>query len=290
MGLIGMGNGDINSLVEQYKSKMKYVGMQSDEIHQVKRMIHGNGPDDEKRFVVEGIWAHQKLLSTNVEIEFFLFCPECIYSQETTLLVQKFLNKMENAYVVSKRVFEKLSERDEPDGLLSIGKFPEYDIADWKPKDNSVIAILDGLETPGNIGTILRTCDGAGVDAVFICNKRARMTNPKLIKASMGAAFVIPMIEFDSVDRCRSWLLEHNFHIYLADTQADHTYKSYEYEGNTALVVGSERYGISKEWNGCGTRLLSIPMLGVCDSLNVGTAASIILYEIGMKKQRDMVR
>jgi RNA methyltransferase, TrmH family len=72
--------------------------------------------------------------------------------------------------------------------------------------------------------------------------------------------------------------------IYLADTRADKTYKSVDYNGNTALVIGSERYGISSEWYSCNPQLLSIPMLGMCDSLNVGVAASVITYEISMKK------
>jgi RNA methyltransferase, TrmH family len=284
MGLISMSNTYINSLVERYKIKIKHVGMQSDEINQIKRIINGNCPDDEKLFAVEGIWAHQKLLSTNIEIKTFIFCPECIYSNEASLLVETFLKKTEEVFVVSKKVFGKLSERDEPDGLISLGKFPVYDIENCKLKTDPVIIVLDGLETPGNIGTILRTCDGAGVDAVLICNKRARITNTKLIKGSMGAAFVIPIVKFDCVNDCIMWLMARNFNIYLADTKADKTYKSYEYGGNTALVVGSERYGISEEWYNLNSNMLSIPMLGVCDSLNVGTAASIITYEICTKK------
>ena len=140
------------------------------------------------------------------------------------------------------------------------------------------------MENPGNIGIILRTCDGAGVDAVFICNKKARVTNPKLIKSSMGAVFRIPIIEFNDMNVCAKWLKAHNFSIYLADTRANETYKSFDYDGNSALVIGSERYGISGKWYSCNPHLLSIPMLGICDSLNVGVAASVITYEISMKR------
>ena len=275
-----MGNLSINALMQMYVGKIKSVGIQSDEIKQIKLIISGGHRDDERLFAVEGIWAHQKLLDAKIEIKSFLFCPEFVYSNEAVSLLGSFLDKAEKVFILSPRVFQKLSERDKPDGLITIGEFPLYDINQWKLKDDAVIAILDGLEIPGNIGTILRTCDGSGVDAVFICNKRARITNPKLIKGSMGAAFVIPIVEFKCVDDCIRWLIEHNFNIYLADSNGDKSYKNYEYKGRSALVLGSERYGLSEKWYSIKPNVLSIPMLGTCDSLNVGTAASIILYEI----------
>ena len=122
------------------------------------------------------------------------------------------------------------------------------------------------------------------MDVVFICKRRARITNPKLIKGSMGAAFTIPVIEFDHIKDCILWLKTHCFNIYLTDTKAIKTYKSFEFKGNTSLVMGSERYGLSEEWYADDVNMLSIPMLGTCDSLNVGAAASVIIYEICMKK------
>ena len=285
IGLICMDNICINILMQQYKSKIKNVGMQSDDINQIKQIINDKCPDSERLFAVEGIWAHQKLLNSKISVKSFLFCPEYIYSSEAVHLVVSFLDKTEKVYVVSKKVFQRLSERDKPDGLITVGELPTLDIDKWKLKEDAVIAVLDGLETPGNIGTILRTCDGSGVDAVFICNKRARITNTKVIKGSMGAAFVIPIVEFEYIDDCITWLTARNYNIYLADTRADKTFKSYEYKENSALVLGSERYGISSEWYSINSHMLSIPMLGVCDSLNVGTAASIILYEICLKKR-----
>lgn len=280
-----MDNIDVNHLLEKYKSKIMYIGPQNGKLNQIKHIINNTGPNPEKLFILEGIWAHGKAITTNIKIRSFVFCPECIYSNEAVEMAETFINKTDDVYVVSKKVFMKISERDEPDGLLSIGIFPVCSVDSLKIKDDAVIIVLDGLEIPGNIGTILRTCDGAGVDAVFICNKRARLTHPKLIKGSMGAAFVKPIVEFAGVDECKKWLAERGFKIYLADTRAEKYYNGFSYEGNTALIMGSERYGISREWYDSNINMLSIPMLGVCDSLNVGIAASIIIYEICMKKK-----
>ncbi len=250
----------------------------------IKSIQNNTYHDVERLCVADGLWAHQKLASSDLRILSFIICPERIYSNEALELVEGFMNKAQNVYVVSERLLSKISERDGPDGLVSIVQLPCYEIDCLRLRKNAFIMVLDGLENPGNIGTILRTCDGAAVDAVFVCNRRARITSSKLIKASMGAAFTIPIIEFEDMDECIDWLLAHGFNVYLADTRADKTYKEFGYEGHTALVMGSERYGISEKWYLLNPQRLAIPMLGICDSLNVGVAASVIAYEISMQR------
>ena len=170
-----------------------------------------------------------------------------------------------------------------PDGLLSICRFPVKRPEDLVLPERAGVVVLDGLEIPGNIGTIIRTCDGAAIDAILVCNRRARLSHPKVIKGSMGAAFRIPIVEFETGVDCAAWLRENGFSIYLADTRAEKTYYDYAYSGRSALIMGSERYGIHKEWYQNDPNMLMIPMLGICDSLNVGVAASILIYEMSLK-------
>ena len=106
----------------------------------------------------------------------------------------------------------KICEKDDPKGMISICKFPLSTLVDIKLNKNNIIIVLDGLEIPGNVGTILRASDGANIDAVFLCNRRARITHPKIIKGSMGAAFTKPIVEFSSVEECKAWL-NHEFEI-----------------------------------------------------------------------------
>jgi len=284
MSEVKSANENINRVLERYRAKLNWIGAQSEKISEIKRIVSGRCPDSEKRFAVEGIWAHDKLLQAGLGVESLLLCPDYIYSDEAVRLVETWVERTEEVYIVSSKIFQKLSDRDEPDGLLSVGRLPIREPRQLQLPKDAVIVVLDGLENPGNIGTILRTCDGAGVDAVFVCNPRARMTNPKLIKGSMGAVFVVPIVEFGDAGACLTWLRERNFAVYLADTRANKTYKDYDYRGNTALVVGCERYGVSENWYDGESRMLSIPMRGVCDSLNVGTAASVCVYEICMGK------
>ena len=264
--------------------KVQYIGAKNDIVKLAASLIKGTKKTNmEKDFVVEGIWAHEKIYQFNLEIEAFLFCPDFIFSSDAEEILVKLLESAKNSYQISKKVFLKLSDRDGPDGFISICKLPQYSLDDLKLKDNNLLVILDGLEQPGNIGSIMRTIDGANGDGVIICNRRARITHPKAIKGSMGASFVIPIIEVEIVALIK-WLVENNFRIFLTDTNADKRYNEADYSGRVAIVAGNERYGISQPWYEIESEKISIPMLGSCDSLNVSVATSIVTYEAAIKQ------
>ena len=273
----------INDILYLHKSKVRFAGAKNHIVKKVSSIKNNTKPNPQKLFVLEGIWAFNMAIRSNIRIDTFVICSECIHSNEAFELAKKFCEISEKISVVSKKVMLTICDRDEPDGLMAIAYFPRYELSDINCNE-SVIVVLDGLEIPGNIGTIIRSCDASKVDAVFICNRRARLTHPKLIKGSMGAAFYKPIIEFDSIDDCKSWLIKNGFSIYLADTRASKDYHEYDYAGNTAVIMGSERYGIHKEWYDGDVNMLSIPMSGLCDSLNVAIATTVILYEIRYKK------
>ena len=165
---------------------------------------------------------------------------------------------------------------------MAICKLPHFELKDIKLKEKNLVVILDGLEIPGNIGTIIRSVDGAGGDGVILCNRKARLTHPKLIKSSQGSNFTIPIVETEMAE-VTDWLYKNNFKIYLTDTRAQKEYYECNFDGRVAIVAGSERYGISREWYDTNCELISIPMYGDCDSLNVAIATTIVLYEAGLE-------
>lgn len=273
----------------KYKGKVEFAGMQHGRIKQILGILNNTKPNPHKLFVVEGIWAHEKAKQYGLEIEAFLFCPECIFSLEAERIIDDFVNRADSSYILSKKVFLKVSERENPDGLLAVCKLPHFELSDIELKDNNLIVILDGLEIPGNIGTIIRSVDGVDGDGVILCNRKARLTHPKLIKSSQGSNFTIPIVEGDTPEVIR-WLKENNFKIYLTDTRAEKEYHQHDYTGRVAIVAGSERYGISEEWYGNDCNLISIPMYGDCDSLNVAIATTIVLYEASLKQKGKIKR
>lgn len=281
-----MGTLDTDNLLKDYSSKIKCIGNQHPKLKEYKQLLKRN--TSKKLLAIEGICGHERAIKAEIEIKVLFICPDKIYSIEALELVRSCIDKAEEVYEVSNKILSKISDRDSPDGIFSIGVFPEYSIKDIVLSDDSRIIILDGLETPGNIGTILRTCEGAGVDAVFICNKKTPITNPKVIKASTGAAFFVPIIEFSGVEECIEYLSDNNVKICLADPRGEKHYFQYEYTGRVAIVVGNERYGLSSDWYTAEATLVSIPMNGRCDSLNVSIASSIIIYEMCVKQRLNI--
>ena len=272
---------NLDKILEEFVKKHKFnaIGDQNPKLKQIKGIVANTKPSPKKLFVSEGIKMHYDIVKANAKIESLIICRDMFRTEEAYLLLKKLIPISENLFEVSKKTFEKLSERDNPDGMLSLVYLPQRDITEFVPNKNCIILILDGVEIPGNIGTMIRMSDGAGVDAIFVCNKKARLTHPKVIKASQGALLTMPIFEFANNQDCFDFLKKHNFTTYLADTRATKTYYEHSYNSHTAIVMGSERYGITKDWYNNSYEMLSIPMLGNCDSLNVAVAATVIVYE-----------
>ena len=186
--------------------------------------------------------------------------------------------------IISEKVLNKLTNRNDENGIYIIGKLPKYNFNEIFKRDKCIVCVLDGIEKSGNIGTILRSCDATQIDGLILVNRRAKLTNTKSVKGSMGAIFSVPTINYDSCDGLIADLKNNGFSIYLADTRAEIDYFNFKYDNKVAIVMGSERYGISSTWLKHEPQLIKLKMLGQCDSLNVGVATSIFLYDIKMKQ------
>lgn len=273
----------LETILEEYS--FQPIGEQNPKIKQLKGIAGNSKPNPQKLFIAEGIWILGLCEKFQTPIDCLILCPEHIRTPEAIELCAKLAARTQLRYTVSAKTFEKISERGQPDGLLALAKLPSHDLSAFHPGKDAVLLVLDGVEIPGNIGTMLRMADGAGLDGVFLCNRKARLTHPKLIKGSQGAILSVPLFEFESVEACRNWLDENHFTVYLADTRAKLYYYDEPFGKKTALVMGSERYGISREWYTKNYEMIAIPMEGDCDSLNVGVAATVLAYE-AVKKNK----
>ena len=270
-------------LLEQYN--FQPIGEANGRIKRVKGILSNSKPNPERLFVAKGIWLASMCLKFGTHIDSIIVCPEHVRTPEVQKLIADLSERTRDRFSVSAKTYEKISEKDRPDGIMVLAALPKRDIADFMPPKNAVVLVIDGVEIPGNAGTMLRMADGAGAAAVVFCNRKVRMTHPKLIKSSQGAVLTVPVFEFESVADCRAWLKKFGFTIYLADTRADKYYYDEPFGKNCALVLGSERYGIAREWYDSQYSMIAIPMQGSCDSLNVGVAATVLTYEACIKNK-----
>jgi len=275
---------NLEEYIKLHKNQFDYTGAQNPQIKYATNLLNNTRSNPDKLVPIEGIFQHVLALKNNIEFAFTFACIEDITSNESFNIIKTLVEKNVKIYVVSKTVFSKVAEVENMGGLFSFCKLPIYKPNDLKFDKITTIVILDGVEIPGNIGTILRACDASGTSAVFVCNRKARLTHPKLVRASLGSIFNVPIIEWESTADCLEFLKSKNFKIYLADTRACKHYFENEYNERVAFVMGSERYGITKEWYDYPHELVSIPMNGKCDSLNVATATTILLFEASIKQ------
>lgn len=237
----------------------------------LKRNLKGN-PD--RLVVVEGLWEVQRALDAGLELRAFFVCPPLLRGEAGRAAAARVVASGVHAYEVSERLFARLVDREGPDGLAAIAVLPAFS---WTDVVSSRVVVLDGLEIVGNVGTVIRCADAAGA-AVVLTNRRVRLTHPKLVHSSMGTSLSVPVVEAD-VDEAAAWLRAHGFRIVTTDADAGLSYRRADWSGRVAVVLGSERFGISAAWHEAEDVRVRIPMAGNVDSLNVGNAAVLVLYE-----------
>lgn len=248
------------------------------------RIRRGSTPAVDSRVVAEGLWAVQLVLRLGTPIERFFCCPELIHSEAARSCVAAARKRAQDSFSVSARSMHRITERDAPEGLLAVVRVPRWSLDELRIGERALILVADGIENPGNLGTLLRTADGAGADLVMITNGRARMSHPQVIRASHGMSLRIPHVEFARAEDGVVWLREHGCTVYLATPGGGVHYRQLDGGGRTALVFGSERFGLSPAWARQDFARVAVPMLGGADSLNVAAAAAILMYEVRARK------
>ena len=178
--------------------ELQAIGVQHPAVRQVQHIQNNTAPNRYKLFVAEGLWAHNMLLEADAPIDTFLWCPEAIYADEAHKRGAADRRPgRARSFRVSLRTLEQISERDKPDGLLSLAALPRWDLDGSRFGRRALILVADGVEIPGNLGTLIRTLDACGADCLVLTNRRTRLTHPKVFRASHGMILTVPTVEFE---------------------------------------------------------------------------------------------
>jgi TrmH family RNA methyltransferase len=174
--------------------------------------------------------------------------------------------------------FARLSYRENPDGWAAVVKTPSRALEDLEVGASPLLLVVDGVEKPGNLGAMLRTADAAGVSGVILSGAGTDAWNPNVIRASRGAVFSVPLA-IAAPDEAIAWLRVHEAAIVAADPGGSPPYFDSDLAGSVAIVVGAEDQGLSGAWRAAASSMVGIPMTGRVNSLNVATAAALLLFE-----------
>ncbi|MDQ0066374.1 TrmH family RNA methyltransferase [Chryseobacterium lathyri] len=248
---------------------MLIESFQNDKIKNVTKLLADNRfRKKSKVFVVEGQQENERALQYDFESTEFFICENI------------FKGKLPEGkiYFVSEKVYEKIAYRGSSEGIIGIYKTKENLLSSFIPKENSTIIIVEGVEKPGNLGAILRSCEAFGIDALIVAEGKADFYNPNVIRSSVGCLFGMEVYDAEN-EETLEFLQKNNFNIYitLMDETAEDLYKR-DFRQRSAVLFGTEHSGLSEFWIGKGKNTL-IPMAGSIDSLNLSNAVAITCYE-----------
>jgi TrmH family RNA methyltransferase len=230
------------------------------------------------RFLIDGSREIRRAVASGIHcIEAFV-CNELCDSPDSQAALGALESSPAEIFSVTPLVYVKLAFGDRDDGLVVVAQTPRIRLQELRLPPRPIVAVLEGIEKPGNVGAILRSADAAGVDAVIVAGGRTDLFNPNTIRASLGTVFRPNVCEATTAETI-DWLRGQNVPVIAARPDAELVYTEAGLSNGAAIVLGSEAAGLSDAWNGANVTPVRLPMHGLADSLNVSTAAAVLFYE-----------
>ncbi|MBE6407171.1 MAG: RNA methyltransferase [Lentisphaeria bacterium] len=263
---------------------MELTSLQNPKVKRAFALRDRRERDREGVTILEGYRELTRAHAAGIPIRETFFCREMFVGENNDALLDTLRDAGSAIYECSANVLRKIAYRERPEGLIAIAEMKRKGLDEIPAKPDGLYLVAETIEKPGNLGSILRSADAVGATAVIVCNKQTDIFNPNVIRASTGAIFSMPLAETTS-EEALAWLRNLGIKT-LAATPHTHLYHTdVDMKQGVAIVVGAEQYGLSDYWMNSADLQVLIPMLGKMDSLNVATAATILLYEAA--RQRD---
>lgn len=257
---------------------MKINSLQNQNIKSILKLYKKSERLRRNEMIIEGYREINRCLNSNWKINNLYYCPELASKKIEALIKKCNKNKEIDIKICSERVFKKISYRENPDGLVGIIKIKRSKLIDINIHDELLLIICDSIEKPGNIGSILRLADATKTDAIILINNKTDISNPNIVRSSIGSLFFIKIIESD-LSTLIEWLKNNNVNSVSSVPDVGNLYTNINFNQPTAIFIGSESNGLSNEVTKVTNDKATIPMYGKNDSLNVSSAASVLLYE-----------
>lgn len=249
-------------------------------IKHVRKLKDKKYRDEYNEYVVEGIKIVEEAVKENVKIKQIIICNDTTKTYEIPTHIMLEIAKYECIYVTDK-IFNLITQVTNPQGIMSIiEKNSEKNQIDYT---QDIILVLDDVQDPGNLGTILRTADSIGLNQIVVSKGTADAFNSKVVRSTMGAIFRIKIIETQDLIRTIKEMKKHHFKLMVTSLQTENSIYDINFN-KKIIVIGNEANGVSKEIQDMADEKAKIPMFGRTESLNASVAAGIVMYEYVRQK------
>ena len=250
-------------------------------IKHVKSLHNKKYRDLYKQYVVEGVKMVEEAIKEKMLLSAILVSQE--FNNDNPVIDDLIYSGKVKVCQLPPQIYKTITDMKNPEGIMAVVHKKEDDFQDIFKKDSCFILILDRVQDPGNLGTMIRTLDAAGGDGIIMIKGTVDPYNPKALRASMGSIFRIPVLEADDPVGLFKLLKSKNIEIIASHLNGSSMY-NLPIPQKVALVIGNESQGISPEIAKAASFLVKIPMKGGAESLNASVAAGILIYEIFRKK------
>ncbi len=256
---------------------MIITSMQNSRVKDAVKLKGRKGRDQSGLFLIEGYRELLRASEAALPIETLFVCPKLYLGDNEDALIASL--KAGEVIECDPAVFQKMSYRDRPDGLLAVAPQMTRSLKEIPLSDVPFVVLAESIEKPGNLGTILRTCDAVGADALIVCDRCTDIHNPNVVRASVGTLFTVPVVEASS-EETHGWLKQKEMALLAATPSGERLYTEADMTGPLAIAFGTEQYGLSDYWMDKADFKVTIPMRGKADSLNVAMSTGVLLYEV----------
>ena len=247
---------------------------------QVKLLVQLNKKrklrDERGVFLVEGPKMFREAPRERLEKVYF---SESFYEKHREALTRRIQSEKLDYEILDDHVFKTASDTQTPQGVLCIVRQQASDLPTLLRAEKPLLLLLENLQDPGNLGTILRTAEGAGVTGVILSKGCVDLYNPKTIRSTMGSVYRVPTLYTEDLCQTVEVLKKHGIRSYAAHLKGANFYDQENYQSGTAFLIGNEGNGLTEELTEKADTLIRIPMEGQLESLNAGVASAILMYE-----------
>lgn len=232
-------------------------------------------------FVVEGRKMFEEARDqANIDLQ-KAYVSESYYSQQCNY--DELYFKGSAFEIISDSVMKEISETMTPQGILALVRMPKYQLDSMLSNERVRLLILEDIRDPGNLGTMIRTAEGVGISGVIMSRNSVDIYNPKVIRSTMGAIYRVPFLYSDDLIKTLSYIKDSGVSIFAAHLAGAVRYDLVDYGEKSAIMIGNEANGLSKEATAQATGCIKIPMEGSVESLNAAIAAAVLMYEVYKK-------
>lgn len=252
----------------------------NDRLKAVRRLVKARERRRQGLFVIEGFRELRRAVDGGLTIRDVFAAPSDWSGRQEAALVDEIVRTGARISVLSSKAFASIATQDAPDGLLGVARIPRVDLSVQPDVEaDSLFVVVEGIERPGNLGTIARTAVAAGVSGLILCDPQVDAFHPEVVRASVGTLSTLPLSVVTAPELV-AWARYENVRLLVTTPDTDDLYFDADVSGPVAVVVGSEKNGITNSMRAAADALVRIPMSDAIDSINVGVATGIVLFDV----------